>query len=69
MYENTNLYPLLKLYNCSFYVKISKTVTVFMVSGNSFNMNQFRRNCVVFFVLIVNIMQKIVKDKERKNKP
>ena len=47
-------------------LKKSKTLIMFIVSGNSFNVNQFRRNCVVFFVLIVNMRKKIVIDMERK---
>jgi hypothetical protein len=47
-------------------VKKSKTIIMFIVSGNSFNVNQFRRNCVVFCVLIVEIKKKIVIETERK---
>jgi hypothetical protein len=66
VHENTNLCPLFKLYNAVCCAKMSKTCTVFIVSGNSFNVNQFRRSCVGFFVLIVNIWKKIVIDTERK---
>ena len=47
-------------------LKKSKTLIMFIVSGNSFNVNQFRRNCVVFYVLVVKIRKKIVIETERK---
>jgi hypothetical protein len=47
-------------------VKKSKTLIMFIVSGNSFIVNQFSRNCVVFCVLIVKIRKKIVIETERK---
>jgi hypothetical protein len=41
-------------------VKKSKTLIMFIVNGNSFTVNQFRCNCVVFYVLIVKIRKMIV---------
>ena len=47
-------------------MKILKNFIMFIVTGNSFNVNQFRRNCVGFYVVIVQIRKKIVIDTERK---
>jgi hypothetical protein len=47
-------------------VKTSKTLIMYIVSGNSFTVSQFRRDCVVFYVLIVKIRKKIVIETERK---
>ena len=48
-------------------MKVSKTCAVFIVSGNSFNVNQFRRNCLGFYVAIVQIRERVVIDTERKS--
>jgi hypothetical protein len=48
------------------YAKLSKTLIMLIVSGNSFTVNHFRCNCVEFYVLIVKIRKMVVIDTERK---
>jgi hypothetical protein len=58
MYSYSYIFPV-----CD--VKVSKTFIMFIVNGNSFNVNQFRRNGVVVYVLVLQIWKKVVMDTER----